>query len=228
MNFHFTLVSSNAKVGPILVTTSDRKTCPDSCGFKSNGCYAEAGHIRRHWDMVSAGARGQGFEAMLGAIRMQAKGALWRHNQAGDLPGKNGIIFADMLAMIVQANKGKRGFTYTHYDVKVEQNRQAVRQSNKKGFCINLSADSLDHADKLKAMNIGPVVVVLPIDQKDKLKTPGGNDVVICPAVKYDNINCANCGLCAKIDRKSIVGFPAHGPQKRKVEIFLQSNPKGL
>jgi hypothetical protein len=44
-----TLVSRNAKTGPIPVSTTTRETCPDVCPFRKDnegGCYAEGGPIR--------------------------------------------------------------------------------------------------------------------------------------------------------------------------------------
>jgi hypothetical protein len=55
--FHLTLKSRNVKTGPIPVSTSTRKTCPDSCPFKNNGCYAESGPLAIHWKAVTQGKR---------------------------------------------------------------------------------------------------------------------------------------------------------------------------
>ncbi len=45
----FTRVSSNAKTGPIPVTTTSEETCPVSCPLKRNGCYADAGPLALFW-----------------------------------------------------------------------------------------------------------------------------------------------------------------------------------
>jgi hypothetical protein len=52
--------SSNAKTGPIAVSSTSRLTCPSSCSLAGDqGCYAEAGfHTRLHWDRLSAGRVG--------------------------------------------------------------------------------------------------------------------------------------------------------------------------
>jgi hypothetical protein len=145
---------------------------------------------------------------------------LWRHNQAGDLPGVDGEIDAVALRALVRANKGKRGFTYTHKPM-TPANVRAVKSANDSGFTINLSADTLEQVDALKALNVGPVVVVLPWDQKENIQTAAGHGVVICPAVTRDNVTCESCGLCAWKDRKVVIGFPAHGSKKKQVKSDL-------
>lgn len=42
--------SENAKTGDIMQTYSSRSTCPKSCVFKNNGCYAEGYRTKRVWD----------------------------------------------------------------------------------------------------------------------------------------------------------------------------------
>jgi len=158
----------------------------------------------------------------MGKIAALPKGTLWRHNQAGDLPGEGDAIDARALNELVRANRGKRGFTYTHKPVSVnldpqhEANAHSVAYANARGFTINLSADNLAEADKLAEMAIGPVVVVLPAEQTRATVTPNGRKVAICPATISDNVTCADCGLCALVNRKAIIGFPAHGASKRK------------
>lgn len=222
--YHFTKVSSNTKTGPIPVTTTSSNTCPDTCSFKDTGCYAKYSNLGRHWKYVSEGKRGDDLESLVMNIRQNIyKGQLWRHNQAGDLPGENNKIDHQALAAIVDANAGKKGFTYTHkpvgYSGQELVNARAVYAANKSGFTINLSADNLKEADRLAGMGIGPVVVVLPEDSPNQLKTPEGRHVFVCPAQLRDEIACANCGICQVSSRKGIVGFKAHGIARKKVSL---------
>jgi hypothetical protein len=152
----------------------------------------------------------------MGKIAALPKGTLWRHNQAGDLPGEGDAISAFHMGELIRANKGKRGFTYTHKPMNSARNIEAVRAANQEGFTVNLSADNLAEADKLADMAIGPIVVVLPAERTRATVTPKGRKVAICPATISDNVTCADCGLCALVNRKAIIGFPAHGASKRK------------
>jgi hypothetical protein len=148
---------------------------------------------------------------------------LWRHNVSGDLPHTEQIIDWIALFDIMQANQGKHGFTYTHHrvigsDIVASENRDSIARANMVGFTINLSADTLAQADALKALNIGPVVCIVPENHPQHSTTPAGNPIVICPAVTRDDVTCASCGLCAVATRRSIIGFPVHGTGKRKAD----------
>jgi hypothetical protein len=148
-------------------------------------------------------------------------GQLWRMNQAGDLPGIGESVDPIALGQLVKANTGRRGFTYTH-----KHSSDAlywVKQANTWGFTVNLSANDLAHADQLHSTGAGPVVVVLPIDAPQQTITPAGHKVITCPATYRDDVSCATCQLCQR-QRETIIGFPAHGTGKAKVErVFYMS-----
>lgn len=223
MNYHLTPVSSNSKTGPIPVSTSHKETCPSACPLKAKGCYAAGGPSNIHWKAVSEGKRGVDWEQFLLQVRAIRRGSLWRHNQAGDLPGKDNTIDGIALMELTTANKGRKGFTYTHYPViGNEHNRVVVSAANAGGFTVNLSGNNITHADELKALNIAPVVTILPMDAPNVQVSPAGNKVVACPAEKSDKINCANCGLCQIADREYIIGFRAHGVSKKTVDLIAK------
>ncbi len=221
---HLTMKSRNEKTGPIPVSTSEKKTCPDTCPLKGGPCYAESGPLRMFWDKVSDGRAGVLWPAFIEQIAAIKPGALWRHNQSGDLCGDGLHIDRQALFELVAANTGKRGFTYTHYNPALGRNGQAIAEANKGGFTINLSGNDLRHADHLAGFGIGPVTVILPIDaaKNETLKTPQGRKVVPCPATYRDDVTCKSCGLCAIAARDFIIGFPAHGTGKRKAEAIAK------
>ena len=213
--FHLTLVSQNGKIGPIPASVSSSETCPPSCPLRDKGCYAKYGPLMLHWRKVSEGLRGASWNNFVNAIKGLPRGQLWRHNQAGDLPGHGEDIDTGMLSELVQANQGRKGFTYTH-KYQNERNLQAIKHANDNGFTVNLSANSVNEVDKLVALNVGPVVTLLPHTQTTNTVTPGGNKVVVCPATYRDNVKCSTCGLCQKANRSCVVGFPAHGTAYKK------------
>jgi hypothetical protein len=212
---HLTPISSNAKTGPIPVSTSTSKTCPPTCPFKDSGCYAGSGPLALHWSAVTRQLRGMPWDSFLDAVRDMPEGQLWRHNQAGDLPGEGESINGIELGGLIMANAGKRGFTYTHKHSGAD-NLEKIRMANDGGFTVNLSANTLAHADTLADTKAGPVVVVLASDQNANTVTPAGRKVVVCPATQRDGVTCASCKLCSRSDRSVIIGFPAHGTGKRK------------
>jgi hypothetical protein len=215
MQVHLTLKSANAKTGAIPVSTSSRESCPDTCPLRKAGCYADAGPLALHWNKVTEQQRGTDWQTFCDSIAALPPGQLWRHNQAGDLPHQRGRIDSAALDLLVAANHGKRGFTYTHHDASL--NADLLAAANIDGFTVNLSANDLHHADLLAESGL-PVVAVLPIEQTSNTKTPAGRAVVVCPATVRDDVNCATCQLCARADRSVIIGFPAHGTSAKKAD----------
>ena len=225
-NVHITMKSNNKKVGKIPVSTTSASTCPAICPFNhanEGGCYANAGPLAMHWAKVTDGNRGDTWSVFTGKIANLKDGQLWRHNQAGDLPGNGDKLDATACFQLSEANKGKRGWTYTHYDVlNSKQNASVVQQMNGDGFVVNLSGNNLAHADDLYDLGIGPVTTVLPSDQMTNTVTPKGRKVVVCPAVVKDDVSCEDCQLCARL-RDAIVGFPAHGNGKKKADAIANA-----
>lgn len=221
--FHLTLKSDNGKTGPIPVSTSPASTCPDSCPLKSGGCYAKSGPLKLHWDAVSDNQRGVYWAEFISAIKSLPANQLWRHNQAGDLPGCSDSIDATALAELARANAGKRGFTYTHKPP-TKENLRAIKAARKAGFIVNLSANSPAHADKLLKHGL-PVVTVLPTEAiaHKSAKTPNGAQIIVCPATRSEKVNCSTCGLCQKAERPFVIGFPAHGTSKKKADFIAKN-----
>ena len=117
--------------------------------------------------------------------------------------------------------------------------------ANNNGFTVNLSGNTVEHADELADLDIGPVVSIVPLEyERRTIKTeagkvwaeglkeyisrlstlpgnsPKGRKLVVCPATYRDEVSCKTCGLCQKSNRKSIVTFPAHGTSRRKADAI--------
>ena len=221
MNVQLTMKSGNKKTGPIPVSTSSNETCPSVCPLKDKGCYARFHYLGKNWSLISQGVRGNPWPMFLAQVAAFKHNTLWRHNAAGDLPGKNNVIDTIMLNDLVKANKGKRGFTYTHKET-TNENLNAIEQANNNGFTINLSANNLQHADELANKSTAPIVTILPSYQLTNTVTPEGRKVVVCPAISSDKVNCSTCKLCAMPDRKVIIGFPAHGASDKTVSTIAE------
>ena len=215
---HLSPKSANAKTGPIPVSTTTKETCPVDCAMRA-GCYASSGPLALHWNAVSEGSRGTDWQTFCDAIASLPEGQLWRHNQAGDLPGDGKTVDPHALGYLVAANRGRRGFTYSHY--RDGASLSWIKACNDWGFTVNLSGNDLDDADRLADTGAGPVVCVLPSTQTENTVTPKGRKVVVCPATQRDDVSCATCQLCQRANRTTIVGFPAHGTRKRVIDIKL-------
>ena len=212
--YKFSRVSSNSKLGPIPMVISSPDTCPHSCPLKGQGCYAEQGPVLWQWRKTS-----DSFEETCANIRALPKDTLWRYGVAGDLPSQDQIhIDAEAADRLARANRGKRGFLYTHYPVELPHNQEVIERMVKSGLTVNLSADSLDDADRKASLGIAPVVTLLPKDAGPVTYTPEGRRVVRCPATANKKITCSSCGICQKAERSAIIGFPVHGVRWKAAE----------
>ena len=215
---HITVKSSNKKVGPIPVTTTEQSSCAPTCPFIGKGCYAKSGPLALHWRKVSEGERGTDWQGLCDFVQSLPDQQVWRHNQAGDLPHSFGDIDHAMMAHLVVSNTGRRGYTYTHH-VLNKHNVTIIRRANRQGFTINASTESLKDADAAMDQGI-PAVCVVANDQPVPECTPQGRKVVVCPAQERD-INCADCKLCSQSKRSCVVAFKAHGSAAKTVNKLV-------
>lgn len=216
-----TPVSSNRKTGPIPTTTSEKSTCPDSCPFKTKGCYAAGGPQNIHWQAVSNKERGTSWDGFISKVQKIQRGQLWRHNVSGDLPHQDGTIDGNKIFQLVGANKGKKGFTYTHHALN-ETNLGVIKFANDSGFTINVSTENVEVADRIMTDHKIPAVAVVNSEESRRFfNTSSGRKVIVCPATIHENVTCATCKLCAKADREFIIAFPAHGNAKKTVNSIV-------
>jgi len=228
-NVQFIAKSGNRKVGAIPTTNSARTTCPSACPMiGTTACYAEGGYYTRmNWDKVDNGDRGVSFTDFISSVKGIKDGQLWRHNVSGDLQGKNNRIDGDALSSLVAANKGSRGFTYTHYPVNTGAPRETLQHNvlelaaaNREGFTVNISANNPREAVLLRNKFNLPTVTLVPEGfwkGNDKV-----GDIVRCPAEEREAVTCASCKLCAVSDRNVIVGFTVHGAGKKKADVIAR------
>lgn len=241
LRFHFTRVSSNSKTGPIPTVIVGRSSCPPSCPLYNGGCYALGGNVRIHWNRATE--KGGTLEELVDHINRLPLGQVWRYGVAGDLPGNEETISPFMIGKLIAANQGKRGFAYTHKNPRDRHNARMIRRMNAHGFTVNLSANNLAEVDEYLALDIAPVVTIIPDDFGGEqvtttkitgnkvvsktvglwrtCRTPGGARVIQCPAEYNERVQCASCGgaqgpLCQRKDRDFVVGFTTHGAAKRK------------
>lgn len=244
MKTALTLVSGNAKIGPIPVSITSNVSCPPSCPLNhanNGGCYAEYGPLAIHWKKISTGERGDDYDTFIEKIKNLPAGQFFRHNAAGDLYGNGENIEVNKLVELVLANTGKKGFTYTH-KYNTEKNMKAIKFANENGFTVNISANSIEHANEMVGKG-APVVTILPLEYQRKYKQGGewleteaeykqrisslpqrlekGNKVTVCPATYKDNVTCNSCRLCQKANRSTVVGFPVHGAKKKTAEKIM-------
>jgi hypothetical protein len=240
-------VSSNVKLGPIPATYSASKTCPDACPLKDEGCYAGAGfHTRQAWrraDGHGSQTNVRSWADFLAWVANLGRGRRWRHNTGGDLPGASDRLGALACIDFARAASGTDPIIFCHYPVLPEDvraagadadevtahNRQTLRVMARYGIHVNLSANSPEHAARIRAACPDlPVVMVadLPEGERHTLTLANGERAITCPATLKDSpVTCASCGLCAasKASRRAAsIIFPAHGTGAKKARVVVR------
>ena len=222
MSFNLIIKNQSRKVGDMPVSYSPRKTCPDTCSLKNNGCYGDNFPIRLHWDRMSNDQNDNWdeFVSSVRKFRQENPKRLWRYNIVGDIVGNNTKIDFPRLKKLVKANNGGDVIAYTHKYTR-QENLAHIRYAVKRGFNINLSADNTGDALVLRKKTNLPVTAVLSVTKKQYEKMSNGerqdyrsnlsvNKIVICPEQTGAVKDCQSCKLCSNPKRKSIVGFLKH------------------
>ena len=105
---HLVPVSGNGKTGPISVSMTEESSCPTTCAFKGNGCYAAYGRTLLHWRKVPE--RGVPWREFLRALRKLPKTTFFRHNVAGDLPHVHGYLDPPLVIELARVAPRNRVF----------------------------------------------------------------------------------------------------------------------
>jgi hypothetical protein len=208
-----TLESGNRKTGPIPVSMTSANSCPPSCSYFGAGCYAERHVLGMHWRRLSRGS-GRTWSAFCDMVRKLPKGQLWRHNEAGDLPGLGEALDEAAMVELAGAARHTRGFTYTHKlngGVFPSTHHALLKFLNDNGVTVNLSVDRFEDIDSYDVWGL-PMTTVLPADAPRVSYTKAGKKVIVCPAQTNEGTTCASCGICqTNRPERAVVGFLAHG-----------------
>lgn len=210
----FTLKSLNRKTGPIPVSMTSPVSCPPSCSYLGAGCYAERHILGMHWRRLEKG-EGRHWTAFCDMVRELPKGQLWRHNEAGDLPGEGESLCESQIVELAGAARHTRGFTYTHKLGRAEPfpstHHALLKFLNENGVTVNLSIDKFDELDDFARYGL-PMTTVLAADAPRVSYTKQGRKVIVCPAQVNEGTTCSSCGICqANSPDRAVVGFLAHG-----------------
>ena len=225
MKFHFVPKSGNKKTGFMPVTYNSRLSCPNSCIFKNNGCYANYYHTRINWDKVTSGERGGTFKELLNNIKALKPGTIWRACVAGDIPSNSkGEISRTYIKGITEANQGLKGYTYTHNRLDIGENISLLKTANKQGFTVNISTETEAAADNAVLNSLPAVIVVKSTETRRSWFTKNKNKILVCPAQdETKNVNCIDCGLCQSRPKNLIIAFLAHGNMSKLIDKILDN-----
>lgn len=226
--YNLTRASANRKTGPVTIITASQSTCPYLCPFHNNGCYAEQYPLKWHWDSLSQCKKGGDFRELLTRLQMLPQGDLIRYGDAGDFPGDGYRLDKKTVLRLAYfcRDHNLRLYGYTQYLCSGIQHRRhnldVIRRANRIGITINISTAGIKAVDANAQVNL-PLVTVLPsATNQAVVHSAKGRRIMVCPAVQK-HVTCFTCGgrggpLCARADRKVVIGFPAHGKNRRKID----------
>lgn len=202
--------SKDAKTGLVSGVYSSENTCPTSCPFKGNGCYAENFHCHLAWRRAKAD-----ISSMPQKARNEGLLDLLRVNIAGDMaiPGTSKLNLL-LVNWYIEQFAGKTTlWGYTHCKP-TEYNKAVVRYANENGFALSMSCESMVGALKLHEQGIPVVLATDKVKESDSM-------FHVCKGGK-DGVTCRNCRLCTMPQRKKIVVFNLHGARKKAAQKAVE------
>ncbi len=221
--YNITERSSNQKTGPIITTRHPQASCPVTCPFLGNGCYAENFPLSKHWrNDLEKGLNFETYLDRLGVLiryrNLTGQTSMIRIGEAGDIG--NGVTISPSAVHLAEAVKqASTVIWYSHYHPTPAN--LPIYRSILARVCINVSADNPTMADAYARLGF-PTTVVLPIGTPNVSYTPEGRKIVACPAEKANGrVTCLTCKLCGNKDRDYIIGFRAHGGRKKLVNRIV-------
>jgi hypothetical protein len=202
---HWVSISRDKKIGKVMASYSPLDTCPDSCGFKTGGCYGWAlFYIRILGEKIDDGRINirNVFSAMDGSRR---KARIARHRIVGDIVGDAKETYDECRYI---EDQGLINIGYTH---NWEADDAQILKDDFRASC-----NSIEEAEK--AISMGWGVTLSVFGNKVPKKTEiAGQSAFLCPArhgvAGKKDINCDSCTLCRIDDktRNKIVMFETHG-----------------
>lgn len=241
-------VSSNAKLGPIPAAYSSSHTCPPACPLQASGCYADAGyHTRLAWGRADGRGNQKNVltwdDFLAWAARLPTL-QRWRHNTGGDLPGERDRLNSEACWSFARAACHTDPIIFCHYPILASDVRaasgeeaEAIARHNRitlrgmafYGVTVNISANSPEHAGRIRAaFPEFPVAMVADLAEGERhtLTLSNGDKAITCPAtLKDSSATCQSCGLCASkaaSRRKASIIFPAHGTGAKKARVVVR------
>lgn len=186
------------------------RTCPSSCRFLGNGCYAQSGNVGIHQGRASTEIDAAIIGAAVAMVHARLTGRVARLHVSGDF-GQDRInlgyvVQLNSLADAVNRATGQPfgtvvAWSYTHHAVSPDSS--GLRAMARHGIMVRVS----DLA--------GPGgAIVHPFADVPRLRQETGLRLAKCPAQLVESTTCASCTLCWTRPDVGIV-FDPHGSGKR-------------
>lgn len=216
--------NQNAKTGCLGTYRPVGDTCPDTCQFLDNGCYAQSGNVALHQRRASLELRNSLNSAALALALGAVKHEIVRLHVSGDfVTNSNGSkeIDIDYILGLIEICKflndsgfsGILGYTYTH-----------IPKDQFQPYKDMLSDYiSVMYSDYLGAGG----AVVWPHEDRNLIRQKTDAKVYMCPSQRTDGeIKCKECKLCFDNPQKKnrLVIFDPHGSSAKKIKRRIRNN----
>lgn len=210
--------SGNTKTGKVSATYVTQASCPSTCSFRNNGCYAESGKmafVSRRLNVSTEDNLTVIAQAEADAIRGLTGKLPLRVHVVGDCSADASARIVSQAMLDHESKHDQPAWTYTHAWRNVS--RESWSAASVQASCESPS----DEADA-RAAGYATVRVVAEFEA-DKLYTSAdGSKILPCPQQTGKSADCASCRLCMgpALERRRkhgiSIGFAAHGASKRK------------
>ena len=192
--------SKNEKItrkdGPkVSATYVSQKTCPSTCPFKDNGCYAEKGHVRytlnrleKITQELNLSRTDLAIEEARGIDALKANGQVLRIHVVGDCSTRESAKIVSAAADRFSERGGGKVWTYTH----------AWKHVNRGSWGkVSVLASLQDTKEGKKALERGyaPAVVVDAFPNGGKAFEENGVKWIPCRE-QVAGTPCTECKLC--------------------------------
>jgi hypothetical protein len=221
--------STNTKLGPVSATYASQASCPRSCPWFNNGCYAERGLVGYQTRRLNRSAlRGAGriASAEARAIDTLTGDRLLRLHVVGDArtdaaARELGAAARRYASRGNAPRRGRKVWTYTHAW------RSVARASWGDSVSVLASVETVRDARQAMAKGYAAAVVVSAFERESTYRIDGVT-VLPCPN-QTRGITCRDCGLCRDDERLRsaglVIAFQAHGTGGASVRKTLMTLP---
>ena len=224
-------------IGPFCVSTyvSIASTCPDSCTFKNNGCYAQAGSA--HLTMGTLDLRGRGYTPLeVTQGEAAALSAMWKQDGrvpqdgarggrdlrlhvGGDASCRRGArALGDAVAELQRRGLGS-AWTYTH-------RWREIPRAAWGPISVLASVETVEDAELAVARGYAPAMTVEAFPSRRAWRVSPRLRLIPCPyEAGGSGPTCVQCRLCLDRDllrMGSGIAFAVHGAQAEQATVRLR------
>lgn len=204
-------------------TYVSQQSCPRSCPFLNNGCYAEQGMTGIHTKRLNKGKASP--LALAKEEHCQILGLAGdkplRLHVVGDCKTTAAARWVSMAAEVYQSRHEMPVWTYTHAWRDVP--REAWGEVS-----VLASCETEEQAEQAMQAGYAACITLPALPTRGRAwKTWRGHTIIPCPEQTRRSDSCTTCRLCwddkALRDRRAVIGFGAHGSGRKRVTTALDA-----